>query len=1086
MADDMNSIYSVNIDNLMNTLMSKNEKSIVFFKGFESDFFEILVNKGIPSLCEGAAYINEDSSINVIGLKEESRSLLLKYLQMSSGNIVWGYYEELLMLCSSLTNIDSLVDANIVVVSNNLFDRSYPLNLDSDILNRLYEYVNGEETENKELEDYLDFYSDIISYSGDLFGVVYNEREHDYAFERVNFYDSTYRWNHSKSIESSNVISELNLFEFKNNLQRGEVLNELKLVMEYEKDAKEITPIVFIMDSLNMRWGIEFKERFSDLDVADDNKYLPVLKKYWGADKEFRKIHFYKNPEESNETFEISQGHIISDIIEQSEKVINNDDNFRDMFITAPTGAGKSLLFQIPAIHLANEHEAVTIVITPLIALMRDQVEQLQSERNVHIATFLNSEISYQEREERLSRIRNGELSIIYMAPELFLSTPIENIIGPNRRLGLLVIDEAHIVTSWGRDFRADYWFLGGYIEKIRKNKDKDKQFPIVCLTATAVYMGTEDTVNDTINTLALNTPKIYLGNVRRTNIAFDITVVDKKQINGGIEEFKINRAHERVLGFLETNLKTLVYFPFTTQIENLNSQFIGNERHSIGRYYGRLDKELKLASQEKFKSGEQSVMLCTKAFGMGIDISDIEIVYHFAPTGNLSDYVQEVGRLARKRDITGIAAADFLASDLKYSRTLSGLSSIRQYQLKEIMRKLYSIYSKNRRRNMLISPDTFSYLFDDDSVENKVKTALLLLEKDLNKNFNVLVVRPKSIFTKNFVNVPNEIEEEFLLKYSEYANSVDDYTKRVLPGGYRSSDVVISNSGTIYEVNMSEIWSNYFSDITFPDFKRRFFMGELFKFTDENAKLSPRFKITVNYKNDYEETKELLKKYTDKLVSVFSKLKRQNKFFSKKEFKSLFDSTFSELMDTRDLSDILLNMFVADTSNNVGFNQNNDHYKFITLRKSQTNPMDVEYRVMNNNFTTMGSYLTRQMSQCSPSGDSHKYAAYIAIERGGRKTDILNLAILLELFKLATYEVIGGKNMEIFVRINEPEKIKYLSNGNYRNQVLADTEKKRKKSQEVLFHFMMSNLDDEQRWDVIENYFIGNEDYVETILGIS
>ena len=133
-----------------------------------------------------------------------------------------------------------------------------------------------------------------------------------------------------------------------------------------------------------------------------------------------------------------------------------------------------------------------------------------------------------------------------------------------------------------------------------------------------------------------------------------------------------------------------------------------------------------------------------------------------------------------------------------------------------------------------------------------------------------------------------------------------------------------------------------------------------------------------------------------------------------------------------------------------------------------------------------MGSYLTRQMSQCSPSGDSHKYAAYIAIERGGRKTDILNLAILLELFKLATYEVIGGKNMEIFVRINEPEKIKYLSNGNYRNQVLADTEKKRKKSQEVLFHFMMSNLDDEQRWDVIENYFIGNEDYVETILGIS
>ena len=501
--------------------------------------------------------------------------------------------------------------------------------------------------------------------------------------------------------------------------------------------------------------------------------------------------------------------------------------------------------------------------------------------------------------------------------------------------------------------------------------------------------------------------------------------------------------------------------------------------------YYGAYEKLKKLEAQQKFKSGDHKVMICTKAFGMGIDISDIETVYHYAPTGNLSDYVQEIGRVARDEQIQGYAATDFTTSDLKYIRMLNGLSAIRQYQLKEILRKLYSIYKDKKKRNLLVSPETFSYLFGEDNIENKVKTSLLLLEKDINTQFNVLVVRPKSIFTKNFVNVPTEIEEEFVSKYGSYIKSVDDYSKRVLPGAYKNGDIVIYNNGTIYEVNMSEVWENNFSDLTFPDFKRRFFNGELFKFTNEETKLSARVHLTISYKKEYEECKILLKDYCNKLSSIFAYFKSKNAFFRKNDFKKEFEKRFKGTFVTQDLADIILDMFVADGSKNIGFNQNKDKYKFIQMRKSQTKSMEVEYRVMNGNFSTLGNYLVRQLAQCEPNNSQNVHSSYIAISKGDKKTDVLQLSILLELFALATYEVVGGKNTEIFIRINDPMKIKRLAVSNYRNTILTNIERKRKKSQEVLQYFMRSKLSDDERWDIIENYFLGNEEYVNSKLGI-
>ena len=150
-------------------------------------------------------------------------------------------------------------------------------------------------------------------------------------------------------------------------------------------------------------------------------------------------------------------------------------------------------------------------------------------------ATCINSSISYEARQQRINEIRSGKKSIVYLAPELLLATGLQTLLG-ERKIGLLVIDEAHTVTSWGRDFRSDYWFLGDFLKSVKKN---GYAFPVLCLTATAVYTGVDDVVNDTIAELDLNNPILHLGNVKRKNIRFDISCRQKNKYGEKLKTIK-------------------------------------------------------------------------------------------------------------------------------------------------------------------------------------------------------------------------------------------------------------------------------------------------------------------------------------------------------------------------------------------------------------------------------------------------------------------------------------------------------------------------------------------------------------------
>ena len=297
----------------------------------------------------------------------------------------------------------------------------------------------------------------------------------------------------------------------------------------------------------------------------------------------------------------------------------------------------------------------------------------------------------------------------MYLSPELLLSYDIRFFIG-ERKLGLLVIDEAHLITTWGRDFRVDYWFLGNHINKIRKYGNYT--FPLVALTATAVYGGTNDMVFDSISSLYMHDPHKFIGDARRNDIEFVINTHDDYP-SGSYDTNKEEETVRFIRGVKQLDCKTIVYAPYTRHIDRLSAK--ANEvPDTVVTYHGRMSADEQKGMYMAFRTNKSKIMVCTKAFGMGIDIPDIQCVYHHAPSGLFPDYIQEIGRAARKKGVHGFAALTFSPSDLRYSKQLFGMSSLKTFQLRAVLQKIYNYFIANgMKRNMLISANDFAFIFD-------------------------------------------------------------------------------------------------------------------------------------------------------------------------------------------------------------------------------------------------------------------------------------------------------------------------------------------------------------------------------------
>jgi ATP-dependent DNA helicase RecQ len=305
--------------------------------------------------------------------------------------------------------------------------------------------------------------------------------------------------------------------------------------------------------------------------------------------------------------FREPQGDIIRAVLEK-----------KDTLVVMPTGGGKSLCFQLPALLLPG----VTLVVSPLIALMKDQVDALQA-RGLP-AGLLNSSQTLEQQRETLDGIRKRTLKLVYVAPERFRSQSFLNALSKDA-ISLFAIDEAHCLSQWGHDFRPDYMRLGEARKAIGNP-------PCIALTATA----TPDVQLDIKKSLEMEDPAEFVAGFSRDNLSFRV-----RQVNSDNDKMQALQA------LIKQHTTGIIYCATRKSVDAVASK-IEHLTSSVIRYHGGLSDRDRNAAQESFMTGSANIVVATNAFGMGIDRSDIRFVCHYEMPGSVEAYYQEGGRAGR------------------------------------------------------------------------------------------------------------------------------------------------------------------------------------------------------------------------------------------------------------------------------------------------------------------------------------------------------------------------------------------------------------------------------------------------------
>lgn len=293
----------------------------------------------------------------------------------------------------------------------------------------------------------------------------------------------------------------------------------------------------------------------------------------------------------------------------------------RNLLVVMPTGSGKSLLYQLPALL----EDGLTLVVSPLISLMKDQVDELN--RKGVAATFVNSSLGFAEQRSRLDRCAGGEVKLLYIAPERFKNQAFANMLS-RIKIARMAVDEAHCISEWGHDFRPDYRRLKAFREQMGK--------PLVtALTATA----TARVQQDILESLGLSPEMVdvHVHGFDRPNLRLSVT-----------ETFKDKEKNQFLEKFVKSNKGSGIIYTGTRRSAEEIGKLLKPTEPTTTVYHAGLDPDVRTAAQEAFITGKARVVVATSAFGMGIDKRDVRFVVHYNFPGSVEQYYQEIGRAGR------------------------------------------------------------------------------------------------------------------------------------------------------------------------------------------------------------------------------------------------------------------------------------------------------------------------------------------------------------------------------------------------------------------------------------------------------
>ena len=407
-----------------------------------------------------------------------------------------------------------------------------------------------------------------------------------------------------------------------------------------------------------------------------------------------------------------------------------------------PTGTGKSLCYQLPALARYHRIGALTVVISPLVALMTDQVASLKRQ-GISSCVTINGLLSLPERHDALDRVRLGDASMLLISPEQLRNPSVRSVL-EQREVGYWVVDEAHCVSKWGHDFRPDYRYIARFIREFSGDSDPA---PLVCLTATAKPGVIEDICEHFKERLGVDLERID-GGAHRENLSFEVSRTDKTGKLGDI----VSVLEDALPG--EGASGAIVYCATRNATERV-TEFLKEKDYAAGYYHAGLKPEAKLETQELFANGTLRVIAATNAFGMGIDKSDIRLVVHADIPGSLENYVQEAGRAGRDGDPARCILL-YSNDDIEKQFTLSARSRLDKQEIAAILKSLRRLGRRSRREGEVIATpgeivkeDVDGDIGRDrDTEDTRVKIAVSWLEEAvlLKRDENFVRVLPSSL----------------------------------------------------------------------------------------------------------------------------------------------------------------------------------------------------------------------------------------------------------------------------------------------------------------------------------------------------